>query len=58
MERFIVRGILIGGAIGLMASWFGYPAMFSLGLGMIAGFLAGVTRYCMERRRAERDRDQ
>lgn len=58
MERYIVRGILIGGAIGLMASWFGYPAMFALGLGMIAGFLAGITRYMIEKRRAERDQDE
>ena len=58
MERYIVRGILIGGAIGLMASWFGYPALFAMGLGMVGGFLAGVTRYVLERRRAERDQDR
>ncbi len=58
MERFIVRGILIGGAIGLMASWFGFPGLFALGLGMIAGFLAGVTRYLLEKRLAEREQDQ
>ncbi len=55
MERYIVRGILIGAAIGLMASWFGYPLLFSTGLGMIGGFLAGVTRYAIERKRAERE---
>jgi len=58
MERYIVRGILIGGAIGLMASWFGYPGLFALGLGMIAGFLAGVTRYILEKRKAERAQDE
>lgn len=47
----ILRGLLIGGALGLIASWFGYPPGRSLLMGFIAGFLAGLTRMAIEKRR-------
>lgn len=45
MGKFIVRGILIGGSLGVFAALLGVSDnMFrSVGLGMIAGFLAGLT---------------
>ena len=45
MGNFVVRGILIGGSIGVFAALLGISdSMFRcVGLGMIAGFLAGLT---------------
>lgn len=42
----IVRGILIGGALGAFAAIFGYTdsMFYAVGIGAIAGFLAGLTR--------------
>lgn len=52
MQEAMVRGILIGGALGLMGVWFlDIDPIRSVGLGLIAGFLAGFTRYRMRRRR-------
>lgn len=42
---YITRGILIGGSVGIFAALLGIlPSLFwACGMGMIAGFLAGVT---------------
>ena len=42
---YIARGILIGGAVGVFAALFKIlPSIFwGCGLGMFAGFMAGVT---------------
>lgn len=42
---YIVRGILIGGSLGVFAALLGIlPSIFwGCGLGMIAGFFAGLT---------------
>lgn len=42
---YIVRGILIGGSLGVFAALLGIlPGLFwGCGLGMIAGFFAGLT---------------
>lgn len=42
---YIVRGILIGGSIGVFAALMGILSnlFWGCGLGMIAGFLAGLT---------------
>lgn len=42
---YITRGILIGGSVGVFAALLGIlPSIFwACGLGMIAGFLAGLT---------------
>lgn len=48
----ITRGILIGGALGAFSHIFGVTEnMFmAVGIGAIAGFLAGLTRALLERR--------
>lgn len=52
MEDAIVRGILIGGSLGLIGTWFlDMDPIRAVGLGLIAGFLAGFTRYRMRRKR-------
>ncbi|MDR2892538.1 MAG: hypothetical protein LBV80_05580 [Deltaproteobacteria bacterium] len=42
---YIVRGILIGGAVGAFGAMLGFSrSMFwGTGIGMIAGFMAGLT---------------
>ncbi|ACV68078.1 hypothetical protein [Desulfohalobium retbaense] len=50
----VMRGLLIGGAIGLIASWFGYPPGRSLFLGFLAGLLAGLTRIAIDRQRRKK----
>jgi hypothetical protein len=48
----ISRGILIGGAVGAFSVVFGFTeSLFaSVGVGMIMGALAGLTRNRLERR--------
>lgn len=45
MPNYLVRGILIGGSIGAFAALFGLVDNMAraVGLGMFAGFLAGLT---------------
>lgn len=45
MNPFIVRGILIGGSLGVFAALFGVVDNMAraFGLGMIGGFFAGLT---------------
>lgn len=52
MQDAIVRGILIGGSLGVAGTWFmDMDPMRAVGLGLIAGFLAGLTRYLLRRKR-------
>lgn len=53
MDNLIVRGILIGGSLGVFAAIFGLSDnMFrALGFGMIAGALAGYTIQRIRRKR-------
>ncbi|GFM38479.1 hypothetical protein [Desulfovibrio psychrotolerans] len=45
MPNYLVRGILIGGAMGTFAHLAGFMDNLprALALGMVAGFLAGIT---------------
>jgi gas vesicle protein len=53
LQSYIVRGILIGGSIGVFAGLFGlFDIARGAALGMIAGFFAGLT---LEKKR-ERER--
>lgn len=49
----IVRGILIGGSLGAFSALFGYSeSMFmAVGIGAIAGLLAGLTHALLDKRR-------
>lgn len=56
MKQAIFRGIMIGGALGIMATYILHwdpPRAFAGGI--VAGFLAGVTRYFIDQKRAEKD---
>ena len=49
----ITRGILIGGALGAFSHIFGVTEnlFMAVGIGGIAGFLAGLTRAMLEKRK-------
>lgn len=47
----IVRGIIMGGSIGLIAGWFGMNPSRALALGLICGLLAGVTKAFVDKKR-------
>lgn len=51
----ITRGILIGGALGAFAHFFGYSEslFIAVGVGAIAGFLAGLTHAFLDKRRSK-----
>jgi len=56
MDSHIVRGILIGGSIGVLAGVFGVVDMArGAALGMIAGFFAGLT---LEKKRDKQRRNK
>lgn len=40
----ILRGILIGGSIGMIASWFGYEPIKAFFMGIICGIFAAATK--------------
>lgn len=45
MKNFIIRGILIGGSLGVILALAGYSDSLprAFGVGMVAGALAGLT---------------
>lgn len=51
----IVRGILIGGALGAFSAIFGLTGnMFvAIGMGAAAGFLAGLTHAALDKKRKQ-----
>lgn len=53
---YIIRGILLGGSIGVFAALLGImPSIFwAAGLGMVAGFFAGLT-LAAKRSRSSKD---
>lgn len=57
-KNYIARGILIGGSMGALAVIFklmDVPMFIGIGMGMIAGCLAGVTRLIINRLRNKQD---
>jgi hypothetical protein len=54
MLDLIVRSILIGGALGLIGTWFlDIDPLRAVGYGLMAGFLAGLTRHRLRSRRRD-----
>lgn len=55
----ISRGILLGGSFGALSAIFGFSeSMFmSIGVGMFAGLLAGLTLAHLDKKRAQKNRD-
>lgn len=58
---YVVRGIMIGGAVGVFGALLGFSRslFWGAGIGMIAGCFAGITMYKrMQKRKAEREKKQ
>ncbi|MFP4393426.1 MAG: hypothetical protein ACLFOA_09570 [Desulfohalobiaceae bacterium] len=51
MQNSIVRGIILGGSVGLIASWTGVDPLRALLLGMVCGVLAVLTRMAVQKSR-------
>lgn len=47
----VLRGVLVGGAIGMIASWFGYEPVKAFFMGISCGIFAAVTRIFADRLR-------
>lgn len=57
LSDYLVRGILIGGSLGVLAGVFNFMDMArGAGLGMIMGFIAGLTLARREEIRREQDK--
>lgn len=52
----IVRGILIGGALGAFAALLGYTdsMFYAVGIGAVAGLLAGLTRAAFDNKKTKK----
>ncbi|MFW6324724.1 MAG: hypothetical protein ACOC0U_06630 [Desulfovibrionales bacterium] len=46
----VVHGLILGGSLGLIASWFGMDPGRSVMLGLISGLLAGLTKFFLDRK--------
>ncbi|WP_461208955.1 hypothetical protein [Desulfocurvus sp. DL9XJH121] len=52
MKQALFRGVMIGGALGIMATYvLGWNPPRAFALGVAAGFFAGLTRYLIDRRK-------
>lgn len=40
----VMRGVIIGGSVGMMASWIGFEPVKAFFMGIICGILAAGTR--------------
>jgi hypothetical protein len=49
------RGILLGGSVGLIASWMGMPLQRAFFLGVLGGVLAGLTKALVDKSRGKKD---
>ncbi|GAU09232.1 hypothetical protein [Desulfoplanes formicivorans] len=51
LGQAVMRGLLLGGSIGLIAGWFGMHPLRALLTGFVCGILAGVTKYRLDNRK-------
>ncbi len=54
MNNPYVRGIILGGSVGFIATWFGMEPARALLLGILCGLLAVLTRMAMQKGRKNR----
>ncbi len=50
-RQILLRGVIIGGALGMIARWFGYEPTKAFFLAVICGLLAAGTRILILRRK-------
>ncbi|MCA1743786.1 MAG: hypothetical protein ABR542_05940 [Desulfonatronovibrio sp.] len=49
MNNPFVRGIILGGSVGLIATWFGMDPIRAFFLGILCGLLAVLTRMAAQK---------
>lgn len=49
-----IRGAIIGGSIGLMATWFGMDVGRAFFLGIVCGLLGALTAQRIQRKRSKK----
>jgi hypothetical protein len=47
----VMRGVIVGGSIGMIASWFGYEPVKAFFMGIVCGIFAAATRIMADRMR-------
>jgi len=47
----VMRGVIAGGSIGMIASWFGYEPVKAFFMGVVCGIFAAFTRIMADRLR-------
>lgn len=54
MKDALFRGIMIGGALGVMATYvLNWDPARAFGIGILAGLLAGLTKYAIDSRKGK-----
>lgn len=47
----VMRGVIVGGSIGMIASWFGYEPAKAFFMGIICGIFAAFTKIMADKLR-------
>jgi uncharacterized membrane protein YeaQ/YmgE (transglycosylase-associated protein family) len=47
----VLRGIIVGGSIGMIASWFGYEPVKAFFMGIVCGIFAAFARIMADKLR-------
>ncbi|NLW81756.1 MAG: hypothetical protein GXY42_08825 [Desulfovibrionales bacterium] len=50
----VLRGVIIGGSIGMIASWFGYEPVKAFFMGIVCGIFAAATKIMADRLRGNK----
>ncbi|KUJ96858.1 MAG: hypothetical protein PWR24_65 [Desulfonauticus sp.] len=50
-SEVLFRAVIVGGSIGLIASWFGFDPARALALGILSGFFAGLTKVIADKKK-------
>jgi ABC-type dipeptide/oligopeptide/nickel transport system permease subunit len=51
LGQAVMRGLILGGSIGLIAGWFGIHPLRALMTGFVCGILAGLTKYKLDQKK-------
>lgn len=51
----VLRGVIVGGSIDMIASWFGYEPVKAFFMGIVCGIFAAFTRIMADRLRNKKD---
>lgn len=51
----VMRGVIVGASIGMIASWFGYEPVKAFFMGVVCGGFAAATKIFADRLRKNKD---